>query len=688
MANDHTPEKISKNVSASFELDEDMKSSYVTEQVEILFRNLKLALISNILLPLLIIIALQDSIDLKILLSWYSAIVFVALARFTVYRLYNAHAGARDPQKWRTLYVIGSFAAGSLWAVSVGFIPFLDDPFDQVLVVFNIAGMTAGVLTSSSAYWRAIIAFNALPLLAIIIVMFHLGKIEMGIMLVFYSLFINRLAKNLEDVIRKSINLKHHNAKLAERALAEKNKVIEHEKQLQVQVEQLQKTQKELNTKNDAYRALAEENKKSRIEAEEASNAKSEFLASISHEIRTPMNGVLGMLSLMMDTDLSKKQTEYVKIARESSELLLQLLNDVLDLTKVESGKVELDPVDFDLENLFREVGILWNFKAKTKGLNFETDIAEGLSKAWIGDVVRIRQILHNLISNAIKFTEKGHIKVSAMMNQHGDKDSLLKFVVEDTGIGFSNDIKDKLFDKFTQADASTTRKFGGSGLGLSICRNLAELLGGEIDVHSEPGKGSSFWFTVRLAPQEENQIEEDQNIDSEEVLSDRSTNEQTADQQIQILVVEDNEINRAVLKGMLMHSRLVLTEAFDGEQALEILEKRTFDLVLMDIQMPKLDGIEATKRIRALKDQQKASVPIIALTANAMEGDRANYLQAGMNEHISKPIDVQKLYTILSEFVGELRPEYGETDTPEKTNSVENTEEHASLEKFMQSLD
>ncbi len=384
----------------------------------------------------------------------------------------------------------------------------------------------------------------------------------------------------------------------------------------------------------NSYRVLQDQLERTIEEAEKTSQTKSKFIASLNHELRTPLNGVMGMANLLMDTQLDERQLQYVETILTSTNMLLTLVNDILDVSKIASGKLEIEKVEFNLRTILSNTQHILRSLAVSKGLDFSCEVDPDVPVDLIGDQVRLQQILVNLISNAIKFTDQGYVRVSVRLNSIESDHVMLHFRVSDTGIGIPPEVIPKLFQDFTQASVSTVRTHGGTGLGLSICKKLVALMGGDIGVQSGAEKGSTFWFTLPFPTVEANarlgQSDHDLSIPK-----------------LNILIAEDNIINQQVIQGILQNLGQTVTIARNGLEALSQIEQNNFDLVFMDINMPEMDGIEATQKIRA--SEATKALPVVAFTADTMTMSKRDFLEMGFTDVASKPVVKQDIIDILT---------------------------------------
>ncbi len=536
---------------------------------------------------------------------WTAATVACNFARLAMRWLFlRSPAQPRHTNRWIAGFVAVSAATGLSWGAAAWIFYTAGDPAYRVLLVLVLAGLTTGAARLLAPIFAANVAYLYLsigPMMVRLMIDAGSRSYTLGLMSVLYLGYMTVAARQQLRTLRRSIRLGFENGELVESLGAE--------------ITRREGTENELRT--------------ARERAEAANRAKSEFLATMSHEIRTPMNGILGMLRIVRDSPLTPDQHEHLETAAGSADTLLELINDILDFSKIEAGRLELERIAFAPAATIKSVVDLLRPRATAKGLELAAEFDPRLPSRLLGDPTRLRQVLFNLLGNAIKFTDRGRVTLTAVCTAHDDATTKLTFTVADTGIGMDPETVARIFTVFSQADSSMSRRFGGSGLGLAISQKLAEAMGGKITVESAVGHGSKFTFTLQLA-----RLPDD---DPTRRPAENDARYVAPTLRGRVLVVEDDRINQRVIGHFLKQMGLEITFVEDGFDAVQAATTTSWNAILMDCHLPGLDGLEATRRIR--EKLAGRALPIIALTANASTTDRTACLAAGMDDFLTKPV-------------------------------------------------
>jgi signal transduction histidine kinase/CheY-like chemotaxis protein len=539
------------------------------EQVRLVYTQAPVGCAATVLNAGIVTVVLWKVVAHPLLLAWLALLIALILSLFALLRLYQRLTPTADRLRfWRTLFTIGVGSGGTVGGAA-GILLFPHESLiHQVFLVFVLGGMAAGAVAVLSPVMTAFLAVFIPTLLPVTVQLFLQGDevhMSMGLLLLSFAGVLLLMAHHQQASITQSLHLRFENLDLIDSLSAAKS------------------------------------------QAEEANRAKSQFLANVSHELRTPVSGVLGITELLLNMDLTDRQRRLAQTAHRSSQALLYIINDLLDFTKIEAGKLELENSGFGVRQLVAEVVELFAESAQQKGLELACLILDDVPPAVRGDPGRLRQVLMNLIGNALKFTEQGGIGVtvrSLKSGVHGPEECLLQFAVRDTGIGIAPEVQVRIFESFSQADGSTTRRYGGTGLGLAIAKQLVFMMGGEIGVESEPGRGSTFWFTARL--QKQAAIAQGDQIRHPGGQGWQAFARATMQVRFQahVLLAEDHPVNQEVTRAMLESTGCRVTVVTNGREALEALSCMSYDLVLMDCQMPEMDGFETTRVIREREAQ------------------------------------------------------------------------------------
>jgi len=576
------------------------------ERVALLYRLTPMTLGTALAFSLIVFLALLPVAPIGMLIPWLIVNNLISLVRYLDIRHYRRMRPApAEAQPWLIRFVVLTASAGMVWGLmGTVLYPAGSATYQAIVCVFLTGTAGVGLFTLNSS-WIAYAALSIpvlLPPAVFMILKGDGGNPALGVALGFYLLLVLVNSRRSVRNVTEMLTLRFENARIA----AERESAL--------------------------------------LAAEAAGRARMQFLANMSHEIRTPLNGIIGMAQLLRASSLDAQQRHRLEALDTSSLHLLTLLNDVLDFAKMEAGKLAIDSQPFDLRSAVKVVVDLHAARVHERGLRFTVMIGSDVP-AWLsGDAGRLRQVLNNLLGNAIKFTERGEVGLGIRIEPpvEAGSDPHLRFEIRDTGIGIASADQAALFQMFRQVDASPTRRHGGTGLGLAISKQLVELMGGEIGCVSAPGQGSTFWFTLPLVPAAEPEMPI---ADEAGRPGPRLSGN--------VLLVEDSPINLEIATSMLEMLDLKVTPAVDGAQAVALAGQSRFDLILMDCQMPVMDGFEATHRILAGEhDRQMPHVPIVALTANAIRGDREVCIAAGMDDYLAKPFRQEELAAMVERWL------------------------------------
>ena len=600
------------------------------EILALLFAGLPRGLVVTLINAALTAFVLRDYAAGPMVWLWLTLILVVTVIRAGMAAHYFKDAQKFSPNEWSKRFFLGAVASGMGWGSAALLLMPSDSMGHQMFVGFMLGGMAAGAMASLSFDHKTYAAYVAASVGPYQILMLWNGgeiQIVMGVLAGLFIVMMIQGGKTFHQSIIETLRLRFEKEALAGELKSTGEQQAEANTRLKIEVERTAAAEAQMRVARD--------------EAYAANLAKSQFLANMSHEIRTPMNGVMGMTDLLLKSPLGEHQIHLARTIKASGGMLLSIIDDILDLSRIEAGKLELSRERFDPCHTIAGTGDMLAGQAAQKGLQLKFEIDPALPSAAIGDPVRLRQVFVNLIGNAIKFTTSGSVTVRVNV---GDSDAgklRLEVEVRDTGIGIDTAALDRIMMPFEQADSSTSRRYGGTGLGLAICCNLVAMMGGALKVASEPGHGTRVTFDIVM----------------DAAVGDAAMGRRATDQRsfkgCHVLVAEDNPVNQEVARAYLEELGCTVDIVENGREAVEAFAKKRYTIVLMDCQMPELDGLEATLEIRALeRNRAVVRTPIVALTASAFQEDRERCLAVGMDDHLSKPYSETRLAVTLAKWV------------------------------------